>query len=98
MKVQSHQIDIMITRKVEQYSSIDLETALEYGIDDIDESVVEWDEDEYDRDVEYHVNGVVQKKQYDDALDEIKKLEDKVKKLQSKIDGRNVIPEKEGEE
>jgi len=98
MKVEAHQIDIMITRKVEQYSSIDLETALEYGIDDIDESVVEWDEDEYDRDVEYHVNGVVQKKQYDDALDEIKKLEDKVKKLQSKIDGRNVIPEKEGEE
>jgi len=98
MKVEAHQIDIMITRKVEQYSSIDLETALEYGMDDIDESVVEWDEDEYDRDVEYHVNGVVQKKQYDDALDEIKKLEDKVKKLQSKIDGRNVIPEKEGEE
>ena len=97
MKVQSHQIDIMITRKVEQYSSIDLETALEYGIDDIDESVVEWDEDEYDRDVEYHVNGVVQKKQYDDALDEIKKLEDKVKRLQSKIDGRNVTPEKEEE-
>ena len=98
MKVQPHQIDIMITRKVEQYSSIDLETALECGIDDIDDSMVEWDEDEYDRDVEYHVNGVVQQKEFDDALDEIKKLEDKVKRLQSKIDGRNVIPEKEGEE
>jgi len=94
MKVQGHQIEIIVTRKVEQYASIDLESALEYGLDDIDESM-EWEEDEYDREVEYHVNGVVQKKQYNDALDEIKKLEDKVKRLQSKIDGRNVTPEKE---
>ena len=100
MKVEAHQIDIMVTRKVEQYASIDLETAMEYGgVDEaIDSGYMEWDQDEYEREVEYHVSGVVAKDEHYKALEKIEKLEEKVKKLQSKIDGRNVTPEKEGEE
>ena len=95
MKVEAHQIDIMITRKVEQYASIDIETALEYGgVDDaIDAGYLDWEQDEYDREEEYHVSGVVQKKQYDDALAEIKKLKEKVKKLMR----ATPIPEEEEE-